>query len=60
MAGVLPPITSKLNLKKLQRWYAQKLSISSFSSVKKTNKSTSNLNIKQRSIREENPTTPPP
>ncbi|MDR2063196.1 MAG: hypothetical protein LBQ02_00160 [Candidatus Nomurabacteria bacterium] len=46
MAGVLPPQTSKPTTSKLQRWYAQELSISSFSSVKKTNKSTSNPNIK--------------
>ncbi|MDR2063375.1 MAG: hypothetical protein LBQ02_01090 [Candidatus Nomurabacteria bacterium] len=46
MAGVLPPITSKLILKKPQRWYDQELSISSFSSITKPNKSINNLNIK--------------
>ncbi|MDR2063850.1 MAG: hypothetical protein LBQ02_03655 [Candidatus Nomurabacteria bacterium] len=52
MAGVLSPQTSKLNLKKLQRWYDQELSISSFSSVTKPNKATSNPNIKQLFVRE--------
>ncbi|MDR2063725.1 MAG: hypothetical protein LBQ02_02960 [Candidatus Nomurabacteria bacterium] len=60
MAGVLSPQTSKPTTRYPQRWYAQELSISSFSSVTKPNKATSSLNLNQLSVRKEKPTTPPP